>query len=124
MATHYEYFSSVFTCDDTASVPTVDSTSSALLDDSVEITPAVVFKKLTALQSNKSPEPDKWAIAIVKSVSEFISLPLSILFNKSISSSILSPDWKCANLTPIHKKVNRIWPVVIDQSLPLLFSAG
>ena len=27
----------------------------------------------------------------------------SILFNKSLNSGILPPDWKCANVTPIHK---------------------
>ena len=57
-----------------------------------------------ALQSNKSPGPDGWPITINKSVSEFISVPLSILFNKSLNSGTLPPDWKCANITPIHKK--------------------
>jgi len=86
MATHFnEYFSSVFTCEDTADIPTVDSTGSPLLDDSFEITPTVVFNKLTALQSNKSPGPDGWPITIIKSVSEFISVPLSILFNKYVT---------------------------------------
>ena len=105
MATHFnEYFSSVFTCEDTASIPTVDSTSSLLLDDSIEITPATVFSKLIALQSNKSSGPDGWPITIIKSVSEFISVPFSILFNKSLNSGTLPSDWKCANVTPIHKK--------------------
>jgi len=89
MATHFEYFSSGFTCEDTADIPTVDSTGSPLLDDSIEITPTVVFNKLTALQSNKSPGPDRWPITIIKSVSEFFSVPLSILFNKSLSSGTL-----------------------------------
>ena len=105
MATHFnEYFSSVFTCEDTTSIPTVDSTSSPLLDDSIEITPETVFSKLIALQSNKSSGPDGWPITIIKSVSEFISVPLSILFNKSLNSGTLPSDWKCANVTPIHKK--------------------
>ena len=99
-----EYFSSVFTCEDTTTIPTVDPTSSPLLNDSIEITPTVVFNKLAALQSNKSPGPDRWLISVIKSVSEFISVPLSILFNKSLNSGILPPDWKCANVTPIHKK--------------------
>jgi len=79
MATHFnEYFSSIFTCEDTAtaSIPTVDSTSFPPLDDSIEITPEIVFSKLTALQSSKFPGPDGWPITIIKSVSEFISVPL------------------------------------------------
>ena len=99
-----EYFSSVFNCEDTASIPTVDSTSSPPLDDSIEITPEIVFSKLTAIQSSKSPGPDGCPTTIIKSVSEFISVPLCILFNKSLNSGILLTDWKCANVTPIHKK--------------------
>ena len=57
-----------------------------------------------ALQSNKSPGPDGWPITIIKSVSEFISVPLSILFNKSLNSGSVPSDWKCANVTPIYKK--------------------
>ena len=63
-----------------------------------------LLKLLTALQSSKSPGPDGWPITIIKSVSEFISVPLCILFNKSLNSGILPTDWKCANVTPIHKK--------------------
>jgi len=65
MATHFnQYFSSVFTCEDTASIPIVDSTSFPPLDDSIEITPEIVFSKLTALQSSKSPGPDGWPILL------------------------------------------------------------
>ena len=105
MATLFnEYFSTVFTCEDITNIPTVDSTGSPLLDDSIEITPTVVFNKFMALQNNKSPGPEGWPITIIKSVSKFISVPLSILFNKSLNSGTLPPDWKCANVTPIHKK--------------------
>ena len=69
-----------------------------------ETTAATVFSKLIALQSNKSSGPYGWPITIIKSVSEFISVPLSILFNKSLNSGTLTSDWKCANVTPIHKK--------------------
>ena len=35
---------------------------------------------------------------------DFISVPLSIIFNKSFNSGSLPQDWKCAHVTPIHKK--------------------
>ena len=91
---------------DTTSIPTVDSTSSPPLDDSIEITPEMVFSKLTALQSSKSPGPDGWPETIIKSVNEFIFLYhyVAILFNKLLNSGILPTDWKCVNITPIHKK--------------------
>ena len=93
MATHFnEYFSSVFACEDITSILTVDSASSPLLKHSIEITPTVVLNKLVALQNNKSPDPDRWPKTIIKSESQFISVPLSILFNKSLSNGSLAPD--------------------------------
>ena len=95
MATLFnEYFSTVFTYEDITGIPIVDSTGSPLLNDSIEITPAVVLKKLMVLQNSKSPGPDGWLITIIKSVSEFISVLLSILFNKSLNSGTLPSDWK------------------------------
>ena len=73
-------------------------------DSIIEITPAVVYDKLMNLQNNKSAGLDGWPISIIKSVSEFVSVPLSIIFNKSYSSGILPTDWKCGNVMPIHKK--------------------
>ena len=57
MATNFnEYFSSVLTCEDLIGIPTDNSSSSPLLNDSIciEITPTVVFNKLMALQNNWS----------------------------------------------------------------------
>ena len=56
------------------------------------------------LQSGKSAGPDGWPIQLIKSVGELISVPLSIIFNKSFVDSILPQDWKSAHVTPIHKK--------------------
>ena len=93
MATIFnDYFSTVFTCEDTTTIPTVDSASSPPNADSIEITPGVVYDKLMNLQNNKSPGPGGWPISIIKSVSEFVSVPLSILFNKSYSSGTLPTD--------------------------------
>ena len=39
-----------------------------------------------------------------KQCSQQISLPLSILFNKSFQSGHLPRDWKIVYITPIHKK--------------------
>ena len=57
-----------------------------------------------SLHNSKSPGPDGWPIPIIKSVSEFIPIPLSIIFSKSFNSGTLPHDWKDAQVTPIHKK--------------------
>ena len=97
-------FSSVFTVEDNIFTPTVDSADCSPAVDSINFNPGVVFGKLMDLQSGKSPSPDGWPIQIIKSVGEFIAIPLSIIFNKSFSSSTLLLDWKSAHVTSIHKK--------------------
>ena len=102
-----DYFASVFTCEDTTFFPTVDQIGSPLLSDSIEFTPEVIYNKIMNLHNSKNPGPDDWPIPIIKSVSEFIAIPLSIILMKSFNSGILSHDWKNAEVTPIHKKCAR-----------------
>jgi len=59
------------------------------------------------LPNSKSPGPDGWPIEIIKSVSEFITITLSIIFKKSFDSGALPHDWKNVLVTPIHKKCAR-----------------
>ena len=33
-----------------------------------------------------------------------IALPLTLIFRKSLDEGVLPEEWKCANITPIHKK--------------------
>ena len=40
------------------------------------------------LQSGKSAGPDGWPIQLIKSVGELISVPLSIIFNKSFVDGV------------------------------------
>ena len=39
-----------------------------------------------------------------KESSEQLSIPLSILFNKSFQSGVLPSEWRIVFVTPIHKK--------------------
>jgi len=40
----------------------------------------------------------------LRETSDTICVPLTIILNKSLTSGILPNTWKCANITPIHKK--------------------
>jgi len=82
----------------------VCSNTSPPVVDSIDITPDIVFNKVMNLQNGKSPGPDGWPIQLIKSVGEFISVPLFIIFNKSFFDGVLPKDWKSAHVTPIHKK--------------------
>ena len=72
--------------------------------DSFVITPGKVQEKLDKLNQNKSPGPDGWHPVLLKSIADLISLPLSILFQKSLDEGILPPQWLKACVTAIHKK--------------------
>ena len=59
---------------------------------------------MNKLKTDKSPGPEGWPLRIFKECSEYLSTPLSILFNKSFQSGVLPSEWKIAFVTPIHKK--------------------
>jgi len=56
----------------------------------------IVYYKIMSLHKSESPGPDGWPIPIIKSVSEFFAIPLSIIFSKSFNSGTLPQDWKRA----------------------------
>ena len=60
----------------------------------------MVFSKVMNLQGSKYPGPDGLPIQIIKLVGEFISVPLSIISNKSFNSGTLPQDWKSAHVPP------------------------
>ena len=69
----------------------------------VDTSPSIVFNKLNALQCCKSAGPDVWPPAALKETAAEISLPLSIIFSKSLQSGHLPECWKIVNVVPIHK---------------------
>jgi len=97
-----EYFSSVFTSEDDF-VPAFHGDSSPSVLDTLVITPQMVWSKLTNLECGKSPGPDGWPTELVRNTADLICLPLSLLYNKSLTDGVLPDDWKKAYVTPLHK---------------------
>ena len=100
------YFSSVFTRENLSNLPNFEVNEDIPLLDHISISPSMVWTEINKLKSEKSAGPDGWPIQVLKQCSQQISLPLSILFNKSFQSGHLPCDWKIAYITPspIHKK--------------------
>ena len=71
------------------------------------ITPLVVFNKLSQLNPTKAPGPEGWLLFCFKECAEELSIPLSILFNKSMETSTLPDHWKEALVIPAFKKGDR-----------------
>ena len=102
-----QFFTSVFTQEDTNSVPSFHLNRDVPVLDSVTISPTIVYNKLCKLKPDKSPGPEGWPVLALKETAQELSLLLSILFNKSLQSSSVPDTWKQAFVTPIHKKGDR-----------------
>ena len=89
--------------EDCTSIPQLpDDCHSPLI--TITITPQMVFDKLTQLSHTKAPGPEGWPLFCFKECTQELSIPLSILFNKSLESSVLPNCWKKALVTPAFKK--------------------
>ena len=64
----------------------------------------VVYQKLSSVNISKSAGPDGWPPMVLKETADSISLPLHILFTKSINAGTLPVAWKQGHVTPIYKK--------------------
>ena len=99
------FFSSVFTVEDKY-LPKCD----LLVDNSicdVVVTIDKVKKLLKSLNVSKSAGPDEIHPRFLKELAEPLALPVTILFNKSLSEGRLPSMWKTANVTCIFKSGDR-----------------
>ena len=89
--------------DSQATLPqTVKNTTYKL--DSIIVTPEEVRDTLKSLPIGKDAGPDLINNRLLKELSQPLALPLSDLFNLSLSSGSVQNIWKEANVSPIHKK--------------------
>ena len=66
-----------------------------------------MFEKLVSLKTSKAPGPDRWPAEVFKQCADHLCVPLSILFSKSLESSVLPDYWKIGQITLIYKKGNK-----------------
>jgi len=68
------------------------------------------LKRLQRLRENKSAGVDDISSRFLKAISSEVVTPVTLLFNRSMSESKVSHDWKMANVTPIFKQGSRNLP--------------
>ena len=102
-----DFFTSVFTHEDTSSMPSFSLDREAPILNSITVTPSIIYDKLRNIKSDKSPGPEGWPVLALKETARELSLPFCILFTKSLQSSSVPEVWKQAFVTPIHKKGER-----------------
>ena len=88
-----KFFSSVFTKEDVSSIPTAKIVFDKKLLCSFSVTPDQVAKKLAALKVGSAPGPDKLSAKLLKALSEVLSVPVGMIFMKSISEGKAPHDW-------------------------------
>jgi hypothetical protein len=98
------FFASVFVREEDTLLPDFDDQKPGSLLEEIKLSPSAVKKKLDKLNPSKSPGPDGLHPMLLKEAAEFLALPLSILFNKSLEEGTVPQSWKQACITPIYKK--------------------
>ena len=107
-----EYFTSVSTLDDTnCYLPAFDlKCQNQLLN--ISCTASEIQSLIEILYHNKACGPDGISNKMLKPVAKEISVPLSILFNRSFRVGKFSNLWKRSNLIPLSKKGDNSDPQV------------
>ena len=97
------FFTNVFTKENTENVPTFKNKSYHNILSNIEIKTEEVRKKLSNLNPCKSAGPDGIHSRILKELSDELALPLSIIYSKSLKEG--NPKgWKDAEIHAKHKK--------------------
>ena len=101
------HFSSVFTRDDTSSLPVLvtkfNGSEGERLGQSF-VLPEVVAINFSNMNENKLPGVDGISPKILKETVEQISTPLAHVFNMTLQEGIVPLDWTEANIIPLCQK--------------------
>ena len=103
------YFNTVYTSYRGEIMPEMRSMTRCKLIN-IEITEEMVEKKLEKLNIHKSCGPDGIHPQVLQKTAKAMSKPLKIIFQKCMNEGKCPKEWKCANVTPIHKKGDRTDP--------------
>ena len=101
------HFSSVFTREDTSSLPLPETKfegSEGEMLGQLVVSPEVVASKINKMKENKSTGVDGISPKTLKETVYQISTPLAHVFNMSLQEGIVPLEWNEANIIPLFKK--------------------
>ena len=96
------HYSRVFTVED-PSLPPDPPVSECPKMANIDFSPRIVLDILKGIKNSSSPGPDGISQRVLKETAEEVSLPLSLIFQKSMKCGVVPMDWKEANVMPIFK---------------------
>jgi hypothetical protein len=99
-------YQSVFTQEDTRSIPTPDGNPYPSMPE-IFIEEAGVRKLLQQINPSKAPGPDGIPARVLKECADELAPLMTMLFNKTLMEGKIPMDWKSANITAIFKKGDR-----------------
>ena len=105
-----DYFGTVFTVENTESIPSLGDRCSDHRLATVTITIEDVWNQLVTLNPGKSSDPDGCHPHVLREVKEGVVTPLYLIFTKSLEDGKLPAPWKDANVTALHKKGDKRVP--------------
>ena len=73
----------------------------------VDVSHKNISSIINRLNANKAHGHDDISVHMLKFVSDEVSVPLKIIFDKCIAEGIFPSVWKKANVQPVHKKNSR-----------------
>ena len=92
---------------------------------SLQVSPASVFNQLSHLSNRKATGPDLVPPRLLKVGAEYLCLPLSMIFNRSIETGIYPSIFKHAHVCPVPKisnpSVSDFRPISILSSISKVF---
>lgn len=96
-------FCGVFTNEPHGDIPYFELKTNNTIND-IHVTVDMVKKAIQGLNPTKAFGPDEISPRMLKELVDYLSDPLAIIMNKTLSDSCLPADWKMAHVTPIFKK--------------------
>ena len=105
------FFCSVFTREDTSSIPMAEKLYTGpdpLVN--VEISEEKVKTKLANLKPCSAPGPDSMWPRVLQRLADVLAKPLAMIFTKFLGEGTVPPIWKAANVCPIFKKGGKTDP--------------
>ena len=99
-----EYFTSISTVnDDNVQLPIFQLKTQSTISY-ITCTALEISNLIEILNPNKATGPDNVSNGMLKAVAHEVSIPLSILFNRSLGEGSFLDFWKCPNVLPLYKK--------------------
>ena len=84
-------------------MPDVLTASDGIELSDIHVTEDIIQKKLRRMHMDKAPGVDEFVPRFLAALSDELSVPLNIIYNRSLWEGVVPKDWRDANVSPICK---------------------